>query len=83
MALLDDAKHPTPARAPLLDNPRRIYGPQRAALTVCKRHGEAYPKDEQCPLCLSYAEARAVLPVPDEDDTYLVDLGAWGDGMWP
>ena len=32
MSLIDDAKRPVPNREPLKDNPRRKYGPQRAAL---------------------------------------------------
>lgn len=80
MALIDDAKHPTPARAPLIDNPLRVYGPQRARLVPCavkpKTH-DAHPEDEACAYCEPGQAA------PGEPFHALWDWTQDWTSMWP
>lgn len=35
----------------LKSNPRRKLGPQKATLTQCAKHGQFFPRDEQCCWC--------------------------------
>jgi hypothetical protein len=82
MSLIDDAKRPVPARAPLVENPRRKYGPQRDALTICATHGEAQPKNESCPLCLSWSESLSDDIQPELNAYDELDEPDWS-GFWP
>ena len=55
MSLQDDAKKPAPVQAPLVNNPRRKYGPPRDGRMVpCVRFPKTHshhPALESCPEC--------------------------------